>query len=294
MVRALAEESSLDEPTNGSLGLVCLHGRAIGNSRPNVKRGRAARAAAGLPRPDQTAATERERTVASHPLRMTPGSDGGRALVSERLDCPDPGRRCFAPPIHARWPAAASTGRRVCAWDGVPAGGPGDRATARVGTCTSKRRQDHSEGGLAASEDERVWAIQNGELYNYPELRGLLTGAGHRFRTRSDAELIPHAYEEFGERFAERLNGMFAIAPWDERTRRGLVVRDRLGIKPLYYARSDELLVFGSELKSVLASGRVEPELDYEAIDIYLSLGYFPAPLRRCSGCASSLRARCS
>jgi asparagine synthase (glutamine-hydrolysing) len=129
-----------------------------------------------------------------------------------------------------------------------------------------------------ASEDERIWAVQNGELYNYPELRGLLTSAGHRFRSRSDTELIPHAYEEFGERFAERLNGMFAIALWDERARRGLIVRDRLGIKPLYYARSSELLVFGSELKSVLASGRVEPELDYEAIDIYLRLGYFPSP----------------
>src|SRR6185437_13316810 len=123
------------------------------------------------------------------------------------------------------------------------------------------------------NEDERIWAAQNGELYNSPAVRTLLAGSGHRFRTRSDTEVIPHAYEEFGERFPEQLNGMFAIALWDERQRTGLVVRDRLGIKPLYYSRTDDLLVFASELKSLVASGEIGPELDYEAIEIYLRLG---------------------
>ena len=129
-----------------------------------------------------------------------------------------------------------------------------------------------------ADAEGRVWAIQNGEIYNHEEVRERLARSGHRFRTRCDTEVIPYAYKEFGKAFAEHLNGMFAIAVWDERTRSALLVRDRLGIKPLYYACKDDVLVFGSELKSVLASGLVEPELDLEAIDAYLSLGFFPAP----------------
>jgi asparagine synthase (glutamine-hydrolysing) len=129
-----------------------------------------------------------------------------------------------------------------------------------------------------ADEDGLVWAIQNGEIYNHEQIRARLARSGHRFRTRCDTEVIPYAYKEFGKRFAEQLNGMFAIAVWDERARCALLVRDRLGIKPLYYACQDDVLVFGSELKSVLASGLVEPDLDVEAIDAYLNLGFFPAP----------------
>jgi asparagine synthase (glutamine-hydrolysing) len=129
-----------------------------------------------------------------------------------------------------------------------------------------------------ANENDRVWAIQNGELYNHAEIRRELEGRGHRFRTRCDTEILPHLYEEAGSGLPARLRGMFGLAVWDEVERRALVARDRLGIKPLYYAQSGDLLVFASELKSVLASGLVEPTLDAEAIDAYLSLGFIPAP----------------
>ena len=134
------------------------------------------------------------------------------------------------------------------------------------------------EGGdqPVASEDGSVVAVQNGELYNHVALRHGLSG--HSYTSRCDTEVIPHLYEELGTRFPERLRGMFAIAVWDEPRRRLVLARDRLGIKPLYYARAGDLLVFASELKSLLASGLVEPVLDFEAIDAYLTLGYFPAP----------------
>lgn len=128
------------------------------------------------------------------------------------------------------------------------------------------------------SEDGRVWAAQNGELYNHAELRRLLTGAGHRFRTHCDTEVLPSLYEEFGPALCERLRGKFAIAVWDRAAQRGLIARDRLGIKPLYYARVGDLLVFGSELKSIAASGLIGEELDLEAIAAYLTLGFVPAP----------------
>jgi asparagine synthase (glutamine-hydrolysing) len=129
-----------------------------------------------------------------------------------------------------------------------------------------------------ANENDRVWAIQNGELYNHAEIRRELEGTSHRFRTHCDTEILPHLYEEAGSELPARLRGMFGLAVWDEVERRALVARDRLGIKPLYYAQSGDLLVFASELKSVLASGLVEPTLDAEAIDAYLSLGFVPAP----------------
>jgi asparagine synthase (glutamine-hydrolysing) len=129
-----------------------------------------------------------------------------------------------------------------------------------------------------ANESGEVWAMQNGELYNHGELRDELAARGHRLVTRSDTEVIPHVYEEAGPGFAERLRGKFGIAVWDRRRRRAVLARDRLGVKPLYYAVAGDLLVYGSELKSVLASGLVGAELDYEAIDSYLTLGYVPAP----------------
>src|SRR6478672_979628 len=135
------------------------------------------------------------------------------------------------------------------------------------------------EGGHqpVSNEDASIWAVQNGELYNHLDVRRRFSA--HRFRSRCDTEVIPHLYEERGGRFPEELRGMFAIAVWDERRRRLVLARDRLGIKPLYFGRAGDLLVFGSELKSVLASGLFHPYLDYDAIDAYLTLGYFPAPL---------------
>jgi asparagine synthase (glutamine-hydrolysing) len=130
-----------------------------------------------------------------------------------------------------------------------------------------------------SNEDGTVWAAQNGELYEHDRLRARLLSDGHRFTSRCDTEVIPHLYEAFGESFPVKLRGMFGVVVWDERRRRAVLTRDRLGIKPLYYSQANARLIFGSELKSVLASGMVGLELDYEAIDAYLTLGYFPAPL---------------
>ena len=141
------------------------------------------------------------------------------------------------------------------------------------------------EGGHQpfANESERVWAAQNGEIYNHATLRRELEARGHVLRSRCDTEVLPHLYEEHGPALAERLRGMFAVAVWDRAERRGVLIRDRLGIKPLYYAVAGDVVVFGSELKCVLASGLVSDELDPDAIAAYLMLGYVPGamtPLR--------------
>jgi asparagine synthase (glutamine-hydrolysing) len=130
-----------------------------------------------------------------------------------------------------------------------------------------------------SNEDERVWAVQNGELYNHEAIHAELAHRGHLLHTRCDTEILPHLFEDVAEELPARLRGKFAIAVWDGRTRRTLVARDRAGVKPLYFAVAGDVVVFASELKSVLASGLVGLELDLEAIDVYLTLGYFPAPL---------------
>jgi asparagine synthase (glutamine-hydrolysing) len=137
------------------------------------------------------------------------------------------------------------------------------------------------EGGHQpmANEDGRVWGAQNGEIYNHEALRAQLRGAGHSFRTRCDTEVLPHLYEEHGPRVSDHLRGKFGICVWDREQRRGVLARDRLGIKPLYYAEVGGVVVFGSELKSVIASGLITDELDLEAIAAYLTLGFVPAPL---------------
>jgi asparagine synthase (glutamine-hydrolysing) len=101
-----------------------------------------------------------------------------------------------------------------------------------------------------ANEDGTVWTVFNGEIYNFPELRRELGARGHVFTTASDTEVIVHLYEEHGPGFVERLRGMFALAVWDARRRRLVLARDRLGIKPLYYAQTPEGLLFGSELST--------------------------------------------
>lgn len=125
-----------------------------------------------------------------------------------------------------------------------------------------------------SNEDGSVWVAYNGETYNHMLLRPDLEAAGHRFATRSDTEVLLHAWEEYGDSFVDRLRGMFAFALWNKNRRRMLIVRDRLGIKPLYYAQSNGLLVFGSEIKAVLASGIVEPRLNLQALPEFLALGY--------------------
>jgi asparagine synthase (glutamine-hydrolysing) len=128
------------------------------------------------------------------------------------------------------------------------------------------------------NEDESVWLVFNGEIYNFLELRERLVRAGHRFRSRTDSEVIVHLYEEEGERCVERLDGMFALALWDVRQRRLLLARDRLGKKPLKYAELPQGLVFASELKALIASGLVPREVDLAQVDQYLSFGYVPSP----------------
>jgi asparagine synthase (glutamine-hydrolysing) len=126
------------------------------------------------------------------------------------------------------------------------------------------------------NEDGSVQVVFNGEIYNYLELRAGLEARGHRFRTRSDTEVLVHLYEEDGDRLVERLRGMFTFALWDRRRRRLVLARDRLGIKPLYLYRDAEKLVFGSELKAVLAHPGVARDLDAAALEDYLTFGMVP------------------
>jgi asparagine synthase (glutamine-hydrolysing) len=126
------------------------------------------------------------------------------------------------------------------------------------------------------NEDETVWVVFNGEIYNYRELRAQLEAAGHRFYTSSDTETIVHAYEQWGERCFERLRGMFGIALWDRRSRTLLLARDRAGIKPLHYTEHGGRLYFASELKSLLAAGVVDGAIDLASLDHYFSFLYTP------------------
>ena len=116
-----------------------------------------------------------------------------------------------------------------------------------------------------SNEDGHVWVTYNGEIYNHTDLRSELEVRGHRYRTRSDTETVVHAYETWGDACVARFRGMFAFAIWDSRERRLLLVRDRLGVKPLYWSRVGDLLIFGSEIKSILASGLV-PSVANEAV----------------------------
>ena len=130
-----------------------------------------------------------------------------------------------------------------------------------------------------SNEDDTVWIVFNGEIYNHVSLRKELIARGHRFRTHSDTEAIVHAYEEWGPDCAKRLRGMFAFAIWDEKKQRLTLVRDRLGIKPIYYSQLGGDLVFGSEVKSLLAVPQVDGAVDDDALSAYLALRYVPAPL---------------
>ncbi|HKQ47026.1 MAG TPA: asparagine synthase (glutamine-hydrolyzing) [Phycisphaerae bacterium] len=137
---------------------------------------------------------------------------------------------------------------------------------------------DVTGGGQPLSnETASIWAVANGEFYNFRELRDDLASRGHIFRTASDTECLVHLYEEHGDRCVDRLAGMFAFAVWDEPRRRLLVARDRLGVKPLYYCLDDDRLLFSSELKSLLAA-RVRAEFDPTALADYLTYSFIPSP----------------
>jgi asparagine synthase (glutamine-hydrolysing) len=129
-----------------------------------------------------------------------------------------------------------------------------------------------------ASEDGAVWITYNGECYNYGELGHRLRGRGHRFRSASDTEVLLHLYLEQGERFLEAIDGMFALAIWDECKQQLLLARDRLGIKPLYYFADREHLIFASEMKSLLADPRLPTDIDPAALGEYFHLLSSPDP----------------
>ena len=129
------------------------------------------------------------------------------------------------------------------------------------------------------NEDRSVVVVFNGEIYNYLELVPELQALGHVFRTRSDTEVIVHAWEAWGESCVERFRGMFAFAIWDRNRETLFLARDRLGVKPLYYAMLDDgTLIFGSELKALLAHPRLKRDIDPAAVEEYFAYGYVPEP----------------
>ena len=130
-----------------------------------------------------------------------------------------------------------------------------------------------------SNEDGSIWACENGELYNYPLLRPRLLQAGHQLHTTCDTEVLPHLYEEHGPGLPEHIDGMFAVALWDERTQTGLLARDRMGKKPLYYWHSGEVLYFASKLKALLTVPGFTRTINLEAMHHFISLKHVPHPL---------------
>jgi asparagine synthase (glutamine-hydrolysing) len=118
-----------------------------------------------------------------------------------------------------------------------------------------------------ANEDETLWIVFNGEIFNYVELRPELEARGHRFRTSSDTEVILHLYEEYGPRCVEKMNGQWAIAIWDTKRRQLFLSRDRLGVRPLFYTQVEDSLIFASEIKSILGDRRVRAEIDPAVVE---------------------------
>jgi asparagine synthase (glutamine-hydrolysing) len=129
------------------------------------------------------------------------------------------------------------------------------------------------------NEDKSVIVMMNGELYNYCEVRADLEKRGHTFTTKSDTEILPHLYEEYGSALLEHVNGMYAFSLWDTRKRKLIIARDRFGEKPLYHGIFDGKLIWASEPKAMLAHPSVKPELDLNALRHYVSFDYVPAPI---------------
>jgi len=137
------------------------------------------------------------------------------------------------------------------------------------------------EGGKQpmGNEDGSIQVVFNGEIYNFLELKKDLEAKGYHFRTRSDTETIIYGYEEWGEEFVQKLRGMFAIALWDSRNQKLLLIRDRIGKKPVYYYLGKDRILFASEIKALLMDKSIPKEIDPIALDSYLSFGYVPSPL---------------
>ena len=133
-----------------------------------------------------------------------------------------------------------------------------------------------------SNEDESLWIVFNGEIYNHTELRSELELRGHRYRTRSDTETIAHLYEEYGRDCVKYLRGMFAFAIWDRRRKTLFAARDRLGIKPFYYRWDRSKFLFGSEIKTILSYPGVRAEFNTGVLAEYLAFGYLSG-LKPCS-----------
>jgi asparagine synthase (glutamine-hydrolysing) len=129
-----------------------------------------------------------------------------------------------------------------------------------------------------SNEDKSIWVVLNGEIYNFKPLRASLIEKGHIFYTESDTEVIVHSYEEYGEEFVRHLNGMYGIAIWDEKKEKLILLRDRIGIKPLYYYISNDSLLFATEIKAILKDN-IKREIDLQSLWNYLSYNYIPGPL---------------
>ena len=134
----------------------------------------------------------------------------------------------------------------------------------------------HSGRQPISNEDDSLQLVCNGEIYNSPELRETLLAKGHRFKTETDVEVILHLYEEHGDNCVKHLRGMFAFAIWDTRKRRLFLARDHLGQKPLFFCQKNGGFAFASEVKSILTSDLVKPEIDLEGLWHYLSLRFMP------------------
>lgn len=169
---------------------------------------------------------------------------------------------------------AAAMGHRGPDSCGVIASGECLLANTRLAILDLSERGRQPMSNVART----VWITYNGETYNAAELRQDLRAKNYRFQSTTDTEVVLHLYEEYGERCVERMRGMFAFAIWDTRARKLLLARDRLGIKPLYFARQNGRYIFASELKSLLASGLIARRLNPQALRIYLQFGHVPPP----------------
>ena len=156
--------------------------------------------------------------------------------------------------------------------DGYPSVGLGHRRLKIIDLSVSARQP-------MSNEDESIWIVYNGEIYNFQELRRDLEGRGHTFKSRSDTEVIVHLYEEEGSDCVKKLRGMFAFALWDSKNESLLLARDRLGKKPLLYAYRNGIFSFASEFTALLAGGNIPKDINVEAIPDYITFGYIPAPV---------------
>jgi len=130
-----------------------------------------------------------------------------------------------------------------------------------------------------SDQEESVWVVFNGEIYNFPELRKVLEGYGHTFKTKSDTEVIVHGYKQWGDNVLDHLNGIFGLAIWDEKKRQLMLARDRMGVKMLYFEIDSGSITFGSEIRPLLAGNNGRPEVDPESLNLFLRYRYTPSPL---------------